>query len=348
MLHVATDGSSGKVDVAILLVMNKLSFERTRKHSSLTQLLKAFPLKVAAVHIVRQPARLGVRLFDEMVVPTLKPMFRTLNTPIHAHSGTPNCDLLNDLTRYDFETENLPRSIGGGWTYQDYSHWREQRLIAEETSSTQLNLKTSLFVKSELTQNGDQNGDSVLFPMPPRGPMPQAQLAAMLNTAQAGPGCIPQTALADQTIHLTRKTFDPNHRSQITDQTMMQQLLELNRLQQVGSGASLDVSMVNWLEGRAHYLAENGQPQRSVAETASEIGSGSTLRTQLWRNSLIDSGRGPRATSALLEQRDPLQYLGAAFSPALISKQNLQQQREHGAALNPSQGALYSNLFSST
>jgi hypothetical protein len=318
MLHVATAGSPGKVqDVAILLVMNKLSFERTRKHSSLTQLLIVFPLKVDAIHIVRQPARLGARFFEEKVVPILTPMFRTLNTPIHAHSGTPNCDLLKDLTRYDFETENLPRSIGGGWTYQDYSHWREQRLIAEETSSTQPNLKNSFFVESELSHNDG----SVLFPMPPRGPMPQAQLAAMLNKTQAGPGCTPQTTLADQTIHLTRETFDPSHRSQITDQTMMQQLLELNRLPQVGSSAPLYASMAKWLAGRAYDLAESGQPQRLVAATASEIGPGPTLTTQLLLNSLVDSGRGPQGTSGLLEQRDPL---------------------------NPSQAALYSNLFFST
>lgn len=274
MLQVAKEDAQDTKGIAILLVMNKLSFERTRVHSSLTQLLKVFPVKVAAIHIVRQPARLGARFFDEKVVPTLKSLFRSVNAAIHAHSGTPDCDLRKIMARFDFDSENLPRSLGGGWTYQDFSQWLGQRLIMEQTSSLQPNLKTTLGESS-------QNGASSVLAM-----QPQAQLTTMFNKAQIDTECLLQSVLADHAMRLTRQSCDQSHHLYTTDQTLTQ-LLEINRIQHEGGSGQIDASSVEWNSGR---LTANVQAQRSVAESASTINAGGpSPMTHRWLNGLANS-----------------------------------------------------------
>jgi hypothetical protein len=143
MLHVASANGSGNGGVTILLVMNKLSFDRTYGHRLLAPLLAVVPAKISAIHIIRQPARLGVALFEAKVVPAIKGLFQALPTPIHAHVGSPSCDLCEDLSSHGFDNKSLPRSIGGGWTYQDFLQWRSQRMITEGMSRLQLNQNTT-------------------------------------------------------------------------------------------------------------------------------------------------------------------------------------------------------------
>ena len=153
MLHVATESASKNEGVALMFVMNKLSFERTRNYASLAQLLNVFPVKVCAIHIVRQPARLGVRVFEDKVVPAMTALLLPTDAPLHVHSGTPSCDLRKELARHDFDSKNLPRSLGGGWTYQHFLQWREKRLSLEEASSLEVRPKNTPGVDSGSGQN---------------------------------------------------------------------------------------------------------------------------------------------------------------------------------------------------
>jgi hypothetical protein len=143
MLHVASERyPDGIADdgVSILLVMNKLSYDRTCKQHGLAHLLAVVPTKICSIHIIRQPARLGVSLFEEKVVPTMKALLQPLkNTPVVAHCGSPSIDLREDLSSHGYEPRNLPRSLGGGWSYQDFQEWREQRLIVERIAQLQRN-----------------------------------------------------------------------------------------------------------------------------------------------------------------------------------------------------------------
>jgi hypothetical protein len=159
MLRVALKDESRKLGIVILLVMNKLSFQRVQKDTTLPHLVKAHPTKIDSVHIIRQPARLGARLFDEKVVPTLTKLFQPLEAAIHVHSGTASKNLLEIMRQSDFEVASLPRSLGkfqiessggsdscfsnssdqwtrlsakgGGWLFQDFQQWLDQRRVVE-------------------------------------------------------------------------------------------------------------------------------------------------------------------------------------------------------------------------
>jgi hypothetical protein len=112
MLRVALEDESCKRGVAILFVMNKLSFQRAQKDTTLPRLFKANPTKIDSLHIVRQPARLGVRLFNEKVVPALTKLYQPLAAAIHVHSGTASKNLLEIMGQCDFDATSLPRSLG--------------------------------------------------------------------------------------------------------------------------------------------------------------------------------------------------------------------------------------------
>ena len=132
MLRVASLQTSKDVGLSVLLIMNKLSFERTKGTVLLAEILKVYPVRITSLHIIRQPARLGEIFFEEKVVPTMRSIFRSLTIPLHVHSGNPNCDLRQDLASHGFDMKNLPRSLGGGWTYEDFLQWRDQQLNFEE------------------------------------------------------------------------------------------------------------------------------------------------------------------------------------------------------------------------
>jgi Divergent CRAL/TRIO domain len=302
MLHVAAESASKKEGVAILLVMNKLSFERTREHSSLTQLLQAFPVKLAAVHIVRQPARLGARFFDEKVVPSLTSLFLPVNAPLHVHSGNPSCDLRKELSQYGFDAENLPRSLGGGWTYQDFLQWRELRLAIEGTSSLKLEPKSSQGAQSV----PDQNCAAAVVPLV--NATPQAQrLSRTLAEAQASPGCMLHNAFAGRDVQMEKQALG-HSLSNLHDEQRRLQLLELSRLQQVASLGHVDALTVEWLQGRADYLAASMQPQRSGTEAAIGTSQDPTLTTQILLNRLVNSVQGSSVTGGQMEESDPLNF----------------------------------------
>jgi hypothetical protein len=121
MLQVALKDKSRDKGIVILFVINKLSFQRSRKDRSLPPLFKAYPIKIDSLHIIRQPARLGARSFDGEVVPALTWLFQPLKVPIHVHSVTA-ANLRERLTQGDFEMRYLPRSLGKfqmkAWTGQ--------------------------------------------------------------------------------------------------------------------------------------------------------------------------------------------------------------------------------------
>lgn len=327
-------------DVAILLIMNKLSFERTREHSSLTQLLRVFPVKLAAIHIVRQPARLGARFFEEKVVPTLKSLFCSLNVAIYGHSGTPECDLRKQMAQYDFDSENLPRSLGGGWTYQDFTQWREQRLIVERTSTLQLNSDSPHVHETEPCH--DEASPCLGTPLRGNSALSRVQLVPVLDRAQSGPERLLENELTDQVMNLTWQLYDPCDQSQLTDQTIMQ-LHKANRFQHEGGSGQMDSCAVEWLQGRP---VANAQSLRSDAKTASDIGAGGHfLTTQRWSNGLVNSvPTGLNVTARRLDEGDPLISHGSMF-PA--SNLNPQQKREHGAYMNLFPAAHNFNIFSS-
>ena len=137
MLRVASQQSSENADVSVLLIMNKLSFERTKGTVALAEILKVYPVRITSIHVIRQPARLGMNFFEEKVVPTVRSIFSSLPSPIHIHSGTPNCDIRQDLVSHGFDIKNLPRSLGGGWTYDDFLRWRDEQVKFEEASLLQ-------------------------------------------------------------------------------------------------------------------------------------------------------------------------------------------------------------------
>jgi hypothetical protein len=135
MLQVASQQKASEdVGVSILLIMNKLSFERNKGTIALAEILKVYPVRIESVHIIRQPARLGINFFEEKVVPAMRLIFSSLSAPLHIHSGTPTCDLRQELDAHGFDIKNLPRSLGGGWTYEDFLRWRDQQLKFEESS----------------------------------------------------------------------------------------------------------------------------------------------------------------------------------------------------------------------
>ncbi len=172
MLRVASLQTSKDVGVSVLLIMNKLSFERTKGTILLAEILKFYPVRITSLHIIRQPARLGINFFEEKVVPTIRTIFRSLPIPLHVHSGTPNCDLRQDLASHGFDMKNLPRSLGGGWTYEDFLQWRDQQLKFEESSfvvpkppndtSRYLPSPTMQVIPSATTQISDHNLHSAL------------------------------------------------------------------------------------------------------------------------------------------------------------------------------------------
>ena len=139
MLRVAQQHSTENAGVSILMIMNKLSFERTKGSLALAEILKVYPIRIASIHVIRQPARLGTSFFDEKVVPSLQSIFHGLSIPIHIHSGTPTCDIRQDLTSYGFDIKNLPRSLGGGWTYEDFLSWRDDQMKIEESNRLNMN-----------------------------------------------------------------------------------------------------------------------------------------------------------------------------------------------------------------
>lgn len=135
MLQVASQQKASEdVGVSILLIMNKLSFERNKGTIALAEILKVYPVRIESVHIIRQPARLGINFFEEKVVPAMRLIFSSLSAPLHIHSGTPTCDLRQELDAHGFDIKNLPRSLGGGWTYEDFLRWRDQQMKFEESS----------------------------------------------------------------------------------------------------------------------------------------------------------------------------------------------------------------------
>jgi hypothetical protein len=138
MLHVTTGDLASNTNLSIILIMNKLSFERMKGDMSLADMLSIYPVKIAAIHLIRQPARLGVGYFEEKVVPMMKLLFQKLDVPLHIHSGTQTCDLRQDLATHGFDMNNLPRSIGGGWTYENFLEWRNQQLISEGNIQRQM------------------------------------------------------------------------------------------------------------------------------------------------------------------------------------------------------------------
>jgi hypothetical protein len=122
--------------------MNKLSYERSKGNVAFAEILKVYPVKVVSIHVIRQPARLGIKFFEDKVVPSIESIFGSLSIPIHIHSGTPTCDLRQDLASHGFDFKNLPRSLGGGWTYEDFLRWRDDQLSFED--STRFQTKSSI------------------------------------------------------------------------------------------------------------------------------------------------------------------------------------------------------------
>lgn len=277
MLHVASEVSSHDEGVAILLVMNKLSFERTSEHgATLTQLLNTFPVKLSGLHIVRQPARLGASLFENKVVPTLKALFGPVDVPVHAHSGTPTFDLRKKLAQYGFVADSLPRSLGGGWAYQDFLEWKEQRLILEGAAPSTCNPKPSY----EPKRDSIHNGVSV-------APTPQAQpLLKMLDTLHIAPG-------AGQILP---NPFRAGSSHQMGGDQHLRWYLEMGRLS--------DVVNANLVDSRESAFASRANQDGAAANSA-----GITL------NRLVDSFTDSApADSAPRGDSDVMRILRAALA----------------------------------
>lgn len=119
--------------VVILFVMNKLSFQRLQKQFVLPKILQAIPIEIVCLHVIRQPARLGERVFADKVVPSMQLLLGTV-APIQVHSGTASSKLKAQLEDQGFFKEDLPRSLGGGWNYQHFLAWRDAQIRAESSS----------------------------------------------------------------------------------------------------------------------------------------------------------------------------------------------------------------------
>jgi hypothetical protein len=219
MLHVAGENSMNGADggVSILLVMNKLSFERTCKHHDFTHLLSVVPIKICSVHIIRQPARLGVALFDEKVVPIIKAILQPLkNTPVLAHCGSPSVDLREDLASHGYEPRNLPRSLGGGWSYQDFQEWREQRLVVERNAQLQTNNHSQGNPLPELPSGGVADSTATASALTPLRSFPMsstsiAPTAPSLLEMQLNLLALQEQQQIQQAPHLLQSLLKPSN-----------------------------------------------------------------------------------------------------------------------------------------
>lgn len=61
MLLAAAEAETKSESIVLLIVMNKLSFERSRWHPDIVTLLQLAPVRIE-IHVVRQPARLGEKM----------------------------------------------------------------------------------------------------------------------------------------------------------------------------------------------------------------------------------------------------------------------------------------------
>jgi Divergent CRAL/TRIO domain len=233
MLHVATDNAARNTDVSLMLIVNKLSFERMKGDKYLADILKAFPAKIAAIHLIRQPARLGINFFEEKVIPKLKSLFQILNIPIYVHSGTQTYDLRQDLASHGFDINNLPRSLGGGWTYEDFLEWRNQQLILEGTTQIEISSGATTRNLPQLMSQFQMSSEARTGNLPKPTVATTSSFAPSISTISQN-ALLPTTRLIDDFVtlplylHSDRSGLDLG----LDQQQLLQRRIDLQQLLQ--------------------------------------------------------------------------------------------------------------------